>query len=86
MVVQDTADYVSEATRQLRNELHYTKLKTDPTVRIAKTSNQLVNRLHDDGHIDDVTCRWALVKPNKVRCHQFYLLPKIHKTLTNPPG
>ena len=86
VVVQDAANYVSEANRQLQNERHYSKLKKDPTLQIAKTSNELVNRLHIDGHIDDITCRWALVKPNNVRCHQFHLLPKIHKTLTNPPG
>ena len=38
--------------RQLQNERHYSKLKKDPTVQIAKTSNELVNRLHIDGHID----------------------------------
>ena len=62
--------------RQLQNERHYSKLKKDPTVQIAKTSNELVNRLHIDGHIDDITCRWALVEPNSVRCHQFHLLPQ----------
>ena len=82
VVVQDAANYVSEANRQLQNERHYSKLKKDPTVQIAKTSNELVNRIH----IDDITCRWALVEPNNVRCHQFHLLPKIHKMLTNPPG
>ena len=55
-------------------------MKKDPTVHVAKNSNELVNRLH----IDDITCRWALVQPNNVRCHQFHLLPKIHKT--NAPG
>ena len=86
VVVQDAANYVSEANRQLQNERHYSKVKKVPTVQIAKTSNELVNRLHIDGHIDDITCRWALVEPNNVRCHQFHLLPKIHQTLTNPPG
>ena len=86
VVVQDAANYVSEANRQFQNERHYSKMKKDPTVQIAKTSNELVNRLHMDGHIDDITCRWALVEPNNMRCHQFHLLPKIHKTLTNLPG
>ena len=77
---------MSEANRQLQNERHYSKLKKDPTVQTAKTSSELVNRLYIDGHIDNITCRWALVEPNNVKCHQFHLLPKIHKTLTNPPG
>ena len=86
VVVQDAANYVSEANRQLQDERHYSNLKKDPTVQIAKTSNEPVNRLHIDGHIDNITCRWALVEPNNVRFHQFHLLPKIQKTLTNPPG
>ena len=86
MVVQDAANYVSEASRQLQNERHYNNLKKGPTVQIAKTSKELVNRLHIDGRIDNITCRWALVEPNNVKCHQFHLLPKIQKTLTNPPG
>ena len=71
---------------RLQKPRTYIYRKKDPTVQIAKTSNELVNRLHIDGHIDDITCRWALVEPNNVRCPQFHLLPKIHKTLTNPPG
>ena len=86
VVVQDAANYVSEANRQLQNERHYSNLKKDPKVQIAKTSNEPVNRLHIDGHIDNITCRWALVEPNNVRCHQFHLLPMIYKMLMNPPG
>ena len=56
-MVQDAANYVSEANRQPQNERHYSKLKKDPTSQIAKTSNELVKRLHIDGHIDDITCR-----------------------------
>ena len=28
---------------------------------------ELVNRLHIDRHIDNITCRWALVEPNNVK-------------------
>ena len=57
VMAQDTNDCVSEASRQLQDEPHYTKLKKDPTIQIAKTSNEVVNRLHDERHIDDLTCR-----------------------------
>ena len=73
VVVQDMANYIFEAKRQLQTEWHCSKVKKDPTVQIAKTSNELVNRLHIDGHINNITCRWALVEPNNVRCHQFHL-------------
>ena len=42
VVVQEAANYVSEASRQLQSEQHYSKVKKDPTVQIAKTSNELV--------------------------------------------
>jgi hypothetical protein len=46
----------------------------------------LVEKLHKDKELDDNTYRWAKINPDEARIHQFYLLPKIHKTLTNPPG
>ena len=86
VVVQDTADYINEAHRQLHNEAYYAKLTKDPTPSIAKVSNQLVEKLHNKQLIDDNTYRWALVEPNQTKTHTFYILPKIHKTLVNPPG
>ncbi|KAL8581298.1 hypothetical protein ACOMHN_028324 [Nucella lapillus] len=86
VVVQNTSDYVSEALRQLNSGEHYEVLKKDPTIHIAHKSNQIVNRLLKDGYIDENTHRWATVEPIQTRCHEFYLLPKIHKTLDSPPG
>ncbi|KAK7092797.1 hypothetical protein V1264_008488 [Littorina saxatilis] len=83
VVVQDTDNYIKEAERQLNNSLHYSKVVKDPTVAIAKTSNKIVEDIHDRGFIDDVTYRWAKTELNTVRTHCFYQyhLPKIHKTL-----
>lgn len=86
VVVQNTSDYIAEALRQLNNEEHYETLKKDPTVSIAHKSNQIANKLLRDGYIDETTHRWAIVEPIQTRCHEFYMLPKIHKTLENPPG
>ena len=36
VVIQNVEDYISEAERQLNNPLHYSKLKSDPTVKMAK--------------------------------------------------
>ena len=85
-MIQDTEAYISEAKRQLSNNLHYKKLTTDPTTQIARASNTIVRDLHLNGHIDKTTLNWALTNINKVRRHQFYMLPKVHKTLDHPPG
>ena len=86
VVVQDTTAYIQEADRQLSDTTKYETLAKDPTAKIAKVSNTLVTALHDSGHINDNTRDWAQIQPNDTRCHQFYTLPKIHKTLDNPPG
>ena len=86
VVIQDTGAYIAEAKRQLSNNLHYKNLTTDPTTQIARGSNTIVRDLHLNGHINKTTLNWALTDINKVRRHQFYLLPKVHKTLDHPPG
>eukprot|EP00745_Piridium_sociabile_P005366 TRINITY_DN13285_c0_g1_i1.p1 TRINITY_DN13285_c0_g1~~TRINITY_DN13285_c0_g1_i1.p1 ORF type:complete len:744 (-),score=124.94 TRINITY_DN13285_c0_g1_i1:151-2382(-) len=86
VVVQDTTKYIAEIERQLSNEGHYVRVKDDPTCRIAKASNALVDELFSANHIAEETKIWALVEPNSVLCHRLYTLPKIHKTLVDPPG
>ena len=86
VVIQNTDDYIREADRQLNNPTHYSKLKTDPTVKTAKESNTLIENMHKKGYINETTKKWAIVNPNLVRPQQFYHLPKIHKTTSNPPG
>ena len=85
-MIQDTEAHISEAKRQLSNNLHYKKLTTDPTTQIARASNTIVRNHHLSDHVDKTTLSWALTDINKVRLHQFYMLPKVHKTLVHPPG
>ena len=86
IVVQDVDKYINEANRQLENKLHYKKLSTDKTKTIAKRSNDIVEEIKASGAIDDNTHKWAETDVNNVRCHQFYTLPKIHKSLVDTPG
>ena len=86
IVVQNTSGYIEEGKRQLQDATYYTPLTADPTSHIASESNDLIDRLHADNLIDDNTWKWAQVDTKTVRCHQLYFLPKIHKSLTNPPG
>lgn len=85
-VVQNTEDYIEEAMKQLSNTKHYVPLQSDPTPKIAKESNEITDQLLADGHISEQTHRWAKLNVSQTKCHRFYTLPKIHKTLNNPPG
>ena len=85
-VVQDTEDYIAEAKQQLSNTKHYVPINSDPTPQIAKKSNDITDKLLADGHISEQTHRWAKLTVSSTRCHRFYTLPKIHKTLDHPPG
>ena len=86
VVIQNVDKYIAEAHRQLQNPLHYTTLRADPTTKTAQTSNNLVEMLHENGHITEKTKDWAMLNPSEVRPQQFYHLPKIHKSLVDPPG
>ena len=86
VVVQDIHNYITEATRQLDNTQHYTQVTKDPTKQIAKHSNDIVEELYSNNLIDSNTQKWALTDVKNCRPQQFYTLPKIHKTLNNPPG
>ena len=85
-VVQDVADYEAEALRQLNNPIHYKSLTYDPTVPIAKQSNDFVEELKNKTLIDDNCHRWALLDLDQVRTSVFYHLPKVHKDPLKPPG
>ena len=86
VVVQDSAEYIKEAKRQLNDTTTYEKLSSDPTKEIAEKSNEILTVLKNKGHIDNATYNWGVLDPDKTNCHTFYHLPKIHKSLDNPPG
>lgn len=82
VVVQDVAEYVKEANRQLADTNFYKKLKENPTsVNAALVENALDDLKHRsllEGKLADK------LKPVNPRTPQMYLLPKIHKP--NNPG
>ncbi|KAL8578723.1 hypothetical protein ACOMHN_045711 [Nucella lapillus] len=47
IVVQDYIQYQEEAYRQLDNTDQYDRLPSDPTLEIAKISNELLHQLHN---------------------------------------
>ena len=75
------ADKIYEAKVQLDNRKHYERLKA-PMVKITQEKvNDLVSRLHQGEHIDDMTKKWLSQTPNppSLGIPIFYTLTKIHK-------
>ena len=70
----------------MNNLDNYEPLASNPTSEIARTSNELVQELKSKNYIDEKCHDWALIDENRVRTHLFYHIPKIHKSLINPPG
>jgi hypothetical protein len=84
VVVMDRDEYIKEALRQLNNPSFYLHLEEDLTVKHNTEVLDYIDKMYNDGEIDisvvnymyEVECRTA----------NFYLLPKIHKGITPPPG
>ena len=65
-------------------KLFYQRLKKDPTPDHQSKIRAVVRSLQDKGSINQRTAQ-DLVE-TKVKAAHFYILPKIHKSLDNPPG
>lgn len=84
IVVMNTDTYVQEAQRSLNDTNVYHKLDRDPKWEFERELKSLVDRAYEDGVIDDKLKDFLMVK--NLITPVLYLLPKIHKTLMNPPG
>ena len=78
-VIMNKADKIYEANVQLDNRKHYERLKAPMVKTTLEKVNDLINRLHQGEHIDDMTKKWLLQTPNPPRIPIFYTLTKIHK-------
>ena len=56
----------------------------DLTTKHADMIKKVVSEMHENDEISDKTLRYLTT--NCTRTAQFYMLPKIHKSLTDPPG
>ena len=58
---------------------HYEPLKT-PMVKITQEKvHDLINRLHQGEHIDNMSRKWLSQTPNPPKIPVFYTFTKIHK-------
>ena len=79
IVIMNKADKMYEAKVQLHNRKHYERLKAQMVKTTQEKVNDLISRLHQGEHIDDMTKKWLLQTPNLPRIPIFYTLTKIHK-------
>lgn len=84
VVIMDTENYVKEAKRQLGDTMVYRKLNSDPKWDFGKKLSALVDKAYKDGVIDGKLKEYLIVKSPVTPV--LYLLPKIHKSLIDPPG
>ncbi len=82
--IQDAVKYKQEILRQLSDETYYKKLSSDPTLSFKEEVHALLKDGNERGWIsksefDFLYCQHP-VRP------VFYTLPKLHKSLTDPPG
>lgn len=80
----DTTKYVAEIKRQLSDTEVYKELPGDPKWDFERCIKLLVDKAVQDGIIDHSLGQFILVKHPKTP--MLYILPKIHKTLIDPPG
>lgn len=84
IVIQDTNKYEAEILTQLSNKKFYKRLKSDPTGTFQKEVRAYLDVAKEKNWIskaqyDFLYCQHP-VRP------VFYTLPKVHKSLTAPPG
>lgn len=83
-VVMDKVDYMNEVERQLSDSTTYKKLDHDPTTEFNEELKSIL--LHHAKHQDLSTSTQILLVNDNPTPPQFYVLPKIHKNVTPPPG
>ena len=84
VVILSIDDYVSEAMRQLSDTDHYEKQPTNLTARFNAEIKAKLDELLLSEEIGNKCHQYLYI--DKPRTALFYLLPKIHKGITPPPG
>uniref|UniRef100_A0A667YBI4 Uncharacterized protein n=1 Tax=Myripristis murdjan TaxID=586833 RepID=A0A667YBI4_9TELE len=83
VVVQNTKDYLTEAYRQLGDSSFYRQLPHNPVETFVEERDSILNRALEKQWITKK--QFEFLKVEYPMTPVFYLLPKIHKRLVNPP-
>ncbi|CAJ0957842.1 unnamed protein product [Ranitomeya imitator] len=84
IVIQDSTDYTNEILRQLSDTTTYQPIPHDPVLLIRSKIQHVLTKHLVLNTIDSKTSTF-LMNQNPVT-PVFYTLPKVHKSLINPPG
>ncbi|KAL2083743.1 hypothetical protein ACEWY4_021516 [Coilia grayii] len=84
IVIQDAHDYTTEAFRQLNDVSFYKQLPENPVEKFVKERDNILNGALENHWITKK--HYDFLKVEYQMTPVFYLLPKIHKRLLNPPG
>lgn len=84
IVLLNKDEYRAEIASQLSNDRCYIKLPKNPTPDFKKEIDNFLNESLDKGHISQTERRFLTT--NHPVTPVIYILPKVHKTLVNPPG
>jgi peptide-methionine (R)-S-oxide reductase len=76
--------YTQEAMRQLNNKNHYKKLDENIIPQIQRRIKSAVEKHVTTGAIPPKSAN--LIHVNNPCPAKFYMLPKVHKSISNPPG
>lgn len=83
-MILDKGSYMQEMTRILSDTNTYTQLLMDPTIKFKRELKDLVEKGFDMGILNKKEKEHLV--PLAPRLPVIYSLPKVHKTLFNPPG
>ena len=84
IVIMNRDDYIREGERQLGDINFYKCVDSDLTNIHCEQVRKVVDSMFHNNEISSETYRYLLTDNN--RTAEFYMLPKIHKSLVNPPG
>ena len=90
-VIMNKTDYINEGYRQLNDDRYYKKIPDHIYLETAEKVNDILYDLVEKKFISNKQYKY-LKSPEDPRPRQFYMLPKIHKSLdkwpspTMPPG
>ena len=78
-VIMNKEDKLNEGQVQLDDIHKYRPLDKPIVSTTAKKVHRLIQSLHQEGHIDDMTAKWLSLTPDPTRIPVFYTLTEIHK-------
>uniref|UniRef100_A0A8C5LZ93 Reverse transcriptase domain-containing protein n=1 Tax=Leptobrachium leishanense TaxID=445787 RepID=A0A8C5LZ93_9ANUR len=84
IVVWPKEAYNKEALRILEDKKTYTKLKSNPIITIRENLQVLLQGGKEKGILTEREFQYLMIED--IKTPHFYILPKIHKNITEPPG